>query len=60
MSEKLAISSVDDLWSVREDAIGLRTSMSFVAEMSERAQHLPSPALSGAPHLGGRTWNSWW
>jgi hypothetical protein len=55
MSEKLAISSVDDLRSVREGAIGLRTSMSFVAETSERAQDSPSPALSGARHLGGRT-----
>jgi hypothetical protein len=55
MSEKLAISSVDDLWSVREGAIGLRTSMSFVAKTSERAQHSPSPALSGATRMGGRT-----
>jgi hypothetical protein len=55
MSEKLAISSVDDLWSVREGAIGLLTSMSFVAETSERAQHSPNSALSGARHLGGRT-----
>jgi hypothetical protein len=55
MSEKLAISCVDDIWSVREGAIGLRTSMGFVAETSERVQHSPSPALSGTRHLGGRT-----
>jgi FixJ family two-component response regulator len=55
MSKKLVISSVDDVWSVREGAIGLLTSMGFVAETPERAQHSPSPAPSGTPHLGGRT-----
>ena len=55
MSEKLAISCVDDIWSVREGAIGLRTSMGFVAETSERAQHSPSPAPFGTRYLGGRT-----
>jgi hypothetical protein len=55
MSKKLVISSVDDVWSVREGENGLRTLMGFVAETSERAQHSPSPAPSGTPHLGGRT-----
>ena len=55
MSKKLVISSVDDVWSVREGAIGLLTSMGFVAETPERAQHSPSPGSSGTPHLGGRT-----
>jgi len=51
----LVISSGDDVWSVREGAIGLRTSTCFVAETSERAQHSPGPDPSGTPHLGGRT-----
>ncbi|MEA2965204.1 MAG: hypothetical protein QOI46_5302 [Alphaproteobacteria bacterium] len=54
MSEKLAISSVDAVRLVCEGAIGLRTSMGFVAETSKRTQHSPSPVPSGTPHLGGR------